>query len=98
MYIDLEIVKKHLNIEPDFLDDDEYILSLIEVAEQAVRVHCNEDFATLAEKNGGCLPAPIEQAELLLIGQLYQNREPVGKGSELPLSYTYLIRLYQNWD
>lgn len=98
MYIDLDTAKKHLNIEPTFVEDDEYILSLIDVAEQAVRVHTNEDFATLADNNGGCLPAPIQQAILLMVGHLYQNREPVAKGSELPLSYTYLIRLYQNWD
>lgn len=98
MYIDLDTAKKHLNIEPSFLDDDEYILGLIDVSEQAVRVHTNEDFAKLAEENGGCLPAPISQAMLLLLGSLYQNREPIGKGMELPLSYTYLIRLYQNWD
>ena len=99
MYIDLDTVKKHLNIEPDFTADDEYILGLLGVAEEAVRVHVNEDFGTLAEANGGCLPAPILQACLLMIGNLYQHREPINKnGIELPLSYTYLIRLYQNWD
>ena len=45
MYIQLDLAKKHLNIEEDFTEDDEYILSLIEVAESAVRVHINEDFA-----------------------------------------------------
>ena len=54
MYIQLDLAKKHLNIEEDFTEDDEYILSLIEVAESAVRVHVNEDFASIAEKNGGC--------------------------------------------
>lgn len=96
--ISLEQAKAHLNIV-DYDGDDEYILGLISVAEQAVRVHLNEDYETLAEKNGGCLPAPIEQAILLMIGNLYQNREPLGtKNVELPLAYTYLIRLYQNWN
>lgn len=99
MYIQLDYAKKHLNIEDDFKEDDEYILGLIEVAESAVRVHINEDFASIAEKNGGCLPAPILQAALLMIGNLYTNREPLGsKLQELPLSYQYLIDLYKNYN
>jgi len=98
MYIDLDYAKKHLNIEPDFTEDDEYILGLIDVAEQAVRVHVNEDFDKLAENNGGCLPSPLSQAMLLMIGNMYQNREPVGtKNAELPFNYRYLIDLYRNY-
>ena len=99
MYIQLDLAKKHLNIEEDFTEDDEYILSLIEVAESALRVHINEDFASIAEKNGGCLPPPILQAVLLMIGNLYTNREPLGTNQqELPLSYQYLIDLYKNYN
>jgi hypothetical protein len=98
MYIELDIAKKHLNIEPDFTEDDEYILGLIAAAEQAVRVHVNEDFDILAEKNGGCLPAPLSQAMLLAIGNWYQNREPLGtRNAALPFNYQYLIDLYRNY-
>ena len=75
MYIPLELAKKHLNIESSYTEDDEYILAIIDAAEQAVRVHVNEDLDTLAENNGGCIPTPIFQAMLLMIGNLYQNRE-----------------------
>ena len=99
MYIQLDYAKKHLNIEEDFTEDDEYILGLIEVAESAVRVHINEDFASIAEKNGGCLPPPILQAALLFIGNMYQNREPLGtRNAALPLNYQYLIDLYRNYN
>lgn len=99
MYIQLDLAKKHLNIEEDFTEDDEYILSLVEVAESAVRVHINEDFASIAEKNGGCLPPPILQAALLMIGNMYQNREPIGtKNQALPFNYQYLIDLYKNYN
>ena len=99
MYIQLDLAKKHLNIEDDFIEDDEYILSLIEVAESAVRVHINVDFASIAEKNGGVLPPPILQAALLMVGNLYTNREPLGtKQQELPLNYQYLIDLYKNYN
>ena len=98
MYISLEQAKQHLNIEDNFTLDDEYILGLIAAAEQAVRVHVNEDFDKLAENNGGCFPVPLQQAMLIAIGTWYQRREALGNNLELPLSYTYLIRLYQNWD
>lgn len=99
MYIQLDEAKKHLNIEDDFTEDDEYIMSLISVAESAVRVHINDDFETIADKNGGCLPAPILQAALLMIGNLYQNREILGtKLQALPYNYQYLIDLYKNYN
>lgn len=98
MFIELDTAKKHLNIEPDFTEDDEYILGLIDMAEQAVRVHVNEDFEVLAEQNGGCLPAPLLQAMLLMVGNMYQNREPLGtRNLALPFNYQYLIDLYRNY-
>ena len=98
MFIPLDLAKKHLNIEEDFTEDDEYILGLISMAQEAVRVHVNEDFEVLAENNGGCLPTPLVQAALLMIGQMYQNREPLGtRDKALPLSYEYLINLYRNY-
>lgn len=99
MYITLELAKKHLNLEQDYLDDDEYILGLIGVAEDAVRTHVNDDLDVIAEKNGGCVPAPLFQAMLLMIGQMYQNREIIGaKTGQLPFNYQYLISLYQNYN
>lgn len=99
MYLDLDLVKKHLNLESSYTEDDQYILALIDVAEQAVKVHVNEDLETIAEKNGGCIPTPIFQAMLLQIGNLYQNREIVGsKVTALPFGYQYLIDLYRNYN
>ena len=99
MYIQLDMAKNHLNIENDWKDDDEFILQLIEVSEAAVRVHTNEDFESIAAKNGGCVPAPLIQAALLMIGNLYQNREIVGsKVQQLPYNYQYLIDLYRNYN
>lgn len=99
MYIPLELAKKHLNIESSYTEDDEYILMLIDAAEQAVRVHVNEDLDTLAENNGGCIPTPILQAILLMLGSMYQNREIVGtKTQALPFAYQYLIDLYRNYN
>lgn len=99
MYIQLDQAKQHLNIEQDWKDDDEYLLSLIEVAESAVEVHTNKSFEDIASENGGCIPTPLLQAALLMLGNLYQNREIVGsKTQTLPFNYQYLIDLYRNYN
>ena len=99
MYITLDIAKKHLNLESSFTEDDEYIIMLIEAAEQSVEVHMNEKLEDVAEKFGGSVPTPIFQAMLLMIGNLYQNREIVGsKTTALPFNYQYLIDLYRNYN
>ena len=36
MYVTLKLAKKHLNIDDSFTEDDNYITSLIKVAEDAV--------------------------------------------------------------
>lgn len=100
MYVSLDAAKKHLNIEEDYHEDDQYIMGLIEAAEQAVRVHTNDgELDEIAEKHGGCLPNPLLHAMLLMVGNLYQNREVVGPRTvTLPYNYEYLIDLYKNYN
>lgn len=96
--ITLELAKKHLNLEEDYVDDDNYIKTLIEVAEEAVEVHVNEKLEEIAVE--GQIPKPLQQAMLLMIGNLYQNRETVApmKVTALPYNYEYLINLYKNYN
>lgn len=98
MYIQLYQVKKHLNIDEDFHDDDEYLMSLVEVAEKVVERHIDTNLKKL-EDGDGFIPSPLIQAMLLLIGNFYANRESVAfaSTSEVPLSYNYLIDLYRNY-
>lgn len=99
MFLSLNIVKKHLNIDEYFHDDDEYITHLIMVAEEVVEKHIDCDFSVLLDEVG-MLPSPLLQAILLFIGNMYQSREAVSFASaiELPLSFTYLLDLYKNYS
>lgn len=99
MYLQLEQVKKHLNIDSDFTEDDKYLEHLISVAELSVSTHLNIALDELAGE-GGVIPSPIIHAMLLMIGTLYNNRESVTYGSaiEIPLCYQYLISLYRNYS
>lgn len=98
MYLQLYQIKKHLNIDSDFHDDDEYIMDLANVAENAVQKHIDRDLKEL--ENDGRLPMPLIQAMLLMVGTFYAKRESIAfaGSSEVPLAYDYLLSLYKNYN
>lgn len=77
MYITIEDLKKHLNV--DHSEDDDYIGELSEVAEDAVAEYLNRpisDFVT-----DGKLKASVRHAIRLLVGTWYASRESVAFAS-----------------
>lgn len=98
MYVKLEEAKKHLLLDDSFKDDDLYILGLIDVAEDAVARNLNLKLDELAV-DGEFTPPAVIHAILLLIGNLYANREPVSYSSvnKVPYTFDYLISLYKNY-
>lgn len=100
MYITVEDLKKHLNIDDNFNGDDEYLAYLITVAEDAISIHIDRNLSEVADENGGELPAVLIHAMKLFIGDMYQSRESTsfnGSPSEIPFSYTYLTSLYRRY-
>lgn len=99
MYVTLNHAKKHLNIDADYKDDDTYIISLLLAAESAVERHIDNKLSLYVDECGE-LEAPLKQAILLLVGNLYANREPVAYNSavEVPISFNYLLDLYKNYS
>lgn len=101
MYVDLELAKTHLNVEKCYVDEDAYIESLIEVAEERV---AEELCITVEEmvniKGDNKLPAPLRHAILLTIGAYYAHREDITslRTQQLPQGVTYLTRLYRDYS
>ncbi|MDR2835717.1 MAG: head-tail connector protein [Bacteroidales bacterium] len=97
MYINLDQAKKHLNVDSDYTDDDNYIESLINSCEDAVEKHINIKFEDI-EIDGG-LPYALQHAILLLIENYYANRESVAFASanKIPNSYDYLLDLFKKY-
>lgn len=95
-YLTLAQCKQHLLVDASFTGDDDYITALAGAAEQAVEQHLDRPLAVLVDSSGN-LPAPVTQAMLLMVGNLYANREPVAMASVAKVPYTleYLIGLYQ---
>lgn len=98
-YVELQLVKRHLNIEEEFVEDDEYINELIDAAEAVVSKDICTELKTLVDEESKKIPAPLRQCILLMVGQFYANREPVAfaQSSEVPLSYSHLVSLYRNY-
>lgn len=98
-YFSLERAKQHLNLEPDFVDDDELILQYIDAAELTVLLEVNATSFEELETEPGKLPAPLQQAILLLLGTFYGSRESIVYGvimQQVP-AYKHLIHLYRNF-
>lgn len=99
MFITLERIKQHLNIDEYFTDEDEYLVYLESVAESVVEKHIDNNLSGLCDEEGN-LPAPLLHAMLLFIGDMYQSRESVAfsTATELPLSFNYILSLYKNYS
>lgn len=95
MYITLQEAKKHLQIDWDFTDDDSYIISLIQVAEEVVAQHLGIALKELI--TDGELPSGVKHSILLMVGNLYATREPVAytSVSKVPYTLDYLLGLYK---
>lgn len=102
--LDLDLVKNHLNVDKYFSDDDVYIMNLIDVAKQTILQYLDQDENTLSKiydsERDEFKALPLQQAQLLLIGHFYANREAVSFGSpqKLPLGFEYLLQPYKNYD
>ena len=99
MYIELDRIKKHLNIDADFTDDDEYIKFLYNVAEDVIQKHIDTTFDTILQKKG-VIPDALLQAMLLFIGNMYANRESISYTSaqEIPTSLSYILNMYRDYE
>lgn len=101
MYVNLQQLKKHLNIDSSFHEDDEYLCDLEQTAELAVERHIDDKLEDIIIASGRTtLPPTLIQAILILTANLYANRESIAFSShtELPYSLTYLLDLYKNYS
>lgn len=90
MIVSLNHLKKHLYIEHN--EDDLYLLSLLDVAEKAVRLNLNVPELDPEDPT-------VVQSILLLAANLYANREPVAftNSYKVPITYDYLVSLSKNY-
>ena len=99
MYNSLSLIKKHLNIDSEFTEDDTYLEVLEDVAEKTIQRNICCVLSDLEDGEGN-IPSPLCQAILLYVGVLYNSREAISYGGspvEVPYTLNYLIGLYKNY-
>lgn len=95
-YLNLELIKTHLNLQ-NFSDDDKYLQHLGSAVEFVVERDLDKKLTTIAQENGGELPPSLLHAMLLMLGTYYANRENISYAScvEVPKTYQYICDLYR---
>lgn len=98
MIIDLATIKQHLNIDAEYTEDDNYLEFLEGVAEEVVQKHIDKSFEDIIEEVGA-IPQPLLHSILLIIGNLYDNRESVAytNAVEIPNSLQYILSMYRDY-
>ena len=100
IYIDLDTIKRHLNIDPDYTDEDEYLMMLADVVVRAIENHIDSSISRFVDESGNLDPA-LQHAALLLIGNYYQNRESESVGhivNTIPHGYEYLLQSFIDYQ
>lgn len=99
--LDLKTIKKHVNVDENFEDDDLYLLELAQTAKAIILDAIDRDnISDVYDEERDELKGGLRHAQLLLIGHFYANREAVSYGSpsKLPLGFEYIIQQHKSYD
>jgi hypothetical protein len=97
-YLTLEEIKKQLNVDVDFHEDDEFLELLGESVEDLTSnlIDCQLD--ELAAQNG-CIPAGVRHAMRMLVDYVYsQQRGSSGESNDIPNAIFTILKLYRNFN
>lgn len=94
--VSLSLFKKHVRAD-DFADDDDYLMFILESAEEAVITATNRTRAELEQMGGSDVPLPIKHAIMMLGAHWYNQRESVSSVQmhSVPDSLQSLIKPYR---
>ena len=96
-YLTIEELKKQMNIDPDFNDDNEYLEMVGSAAEDmtAALMDCSLDI--LVAENGD-LPATVRHAMRMISDYFYAKfRGSSDTDMEIPTAYFTMLKLYRKY-
>ena len=98
MSISIKDMKRQLNIELSYTDDDATLQRYIDIATISVQTYCNDGLSGYTGSTS--IPLPVEQSIILLATHFYINRNMVsfGQGTEIPYSFRFLLDPYKNFQ
>jgi uncharacterized phage protein (predicted DNA packaging) len=91
-------LKRQLNIEADYNDDNTLLQSYLNVSEKAVINYLNLYTGSTSGYTMNNAPIEIQQAMLLFAANLYQNRTIISYGNlvKIPYTFEFLLNDYRN--
>lgn len=110
--LELDIIKQHVRLEPDFDEDDTLLDTYATAAHRYVENHTGRNlYATeteiptdsegsVTDEHALVLDDDLTTAMLLLIGHWYENREAVAMGTiatQVPMAVEALITPYRHF-
>lgn len=105
MWLDLDEVKVHLRIDHDL--EDAYLAQLIDAAEDYISRYLNRSVPwtedpgsdslseSSSESSSEIVPASVRQAGLMIVADLYQNREAQGAAIHPNPAVLSMLSLYR---
>lgn len=94
-FLTLEDIKSQIVMDADYHDEDTYLESLGDTAEQLVEKQIDDNLYDVVGENEGELPKPLLHAMKMIVEYLYDNRGSAE--NDIPECYFYLCRLYRNY-
>ena len=98
LYISIDEIKQHMNIDSEFLVDDLLIARYIQSAQEALERNIDRPLSDFEDEYGN-LPEGLLQAIRFMVANYYANRENIAftNAVNLPFSYQYLVDLYRDY-
>ncbi len=92
-------LKEYLNIEADYTDDDNLLLSLLYTSKKAVQNYCRggiDDILSVSEWYNQEDYYPLKIAIIQYAAHLYLNRNIITfqQGYELPITFKFILTPY----
>ncbi len=98
-YLTIEMIKKQVVIDTEFLEDDVLLESIGDTAEEYVEQLVNSPLDDIAAQNGGDLPKPLYHAMLVFCDYLYSTaRGSSGTENPIPVCIEHMVKLYRNFE
>lgn len=95
----IQELKRHLNIELDFSDEDILLQNYIDIAEQVVLSELNLYTGSTASYTGSTAPLQLQHAILLYAAHLYVTRQIISYGNpiSIPKTFDFLINPFKKF-
>ena len=99
MYITLQEIRKQLNLDDFYTEDNDYLIELIKVSEDVVEKRIGKKLCECINPSTGELEPSVKHSILVLVSTYYNQREATSPTTitEVPLTFNFLSDLNKKY-